>query len=235
MDCKVGLIWQRIFVMAMRPSGPRKGERGLSIIEALVILTITSLLTLLLLPIVSRAASRNYSLADQTLDDADFAHAEAQFRMLLRSAEQHGEGASASGLEGQSDSLQIYPGLARGVSCASSGAGRAVRLRIFQSDKGGSLICESDFGRSELLSWAQGAARLHYSRDGGSWYAEWSDRNANSQSRRGGAAPVTHMAPLVKFELTRPDGRMTAWTMRAGWTEPTHIAAQGGMDQERSP
>ena len=72
--------------MATNPDAARVRERGLSLIEALVIVTITALLALLLLPMVSRAAGRNFALAENAVDAAAAGNAETEFRALMRAA-----------------------------------------------------------------------------------------------------------------------------------------------------
>lgn len=189
--------------MAKNPDAGRIGERGLSLIEALVIVTITALLALLLLPMVSRAAGRNFGMADSAIDDANATVAESEFRVLMRaSVVRRLEGDRAEGVQGQAGGVIVLPSLANAVSCAREGAPQFVRIRI----SGDRLICESDGGRRrEVLRWARGQARFDYSADGRSWGPTWADAG---------------VAPLVRFQLSLPDGRELTWIEQAGAAEP---------------
>jgi hypothetical protein len=204
--------------MAMALNRGRAPERGLSIIEALVIVTVTAMLALLLLPLASRAGARDFALAERSLDAADAAIAEDQFRALLRAAtQQHGQS-----FAGRADSAIFFPALGAAVACASAGASAAVRLRIVRRGDGGSLICESSNRQARLLSWEEGGARFSYSADGGSWTSTWAEAPPAPGDRTG----LVRAAPLVKLELTGADGRTLSWVERAGWTETLPDASE---------
>ena len=199
--------------MATPPNSARASERGLSIIEALVIVTVTALLALLLLPLASRAAGRNFALAEGSLDAADAANAESQFRVLLRGAVQQPR--NVRGVFGQFDSVTVFPALASATACARAGASAPVKLRIVQRGDGGWLACESEGRRTAMLSWSAGEARLSYSGVGAAWANRWS-----APARpMGDTTMVVLAAPLVRFEFVGADGRGFTWTERVGWTE----------------
>lgn len=172
----------------------RAGEQGLSLIEALVIVTVTALLALLLLPMVSRAAGRNFALAEHALDSADAAIAEREFRALMRAA-----------LPGQvscrDNNLTLAPSSAGPLACAREGAPGLVHLRIEAAAR---LVCESEGHRRELLRWRAGDARLAYSVDGRVWFTRWNDAEG---------------APFVRFAVSFADGRGLSWIERLGGPE----------------
>ncbi len=204
--------------MAIQRLDGRRGERGLSIIEALVIVSITALLALLLLPLVSRAGGRNFGLADRGLDAAEASVAEAQWRTLLAGALQQPEGASS--LEGRSDSVLLVPGLAAAVSCAPAGASHWVRLRIEQRRAGGGrLLCEVQGGRTEMLRWRRGAAAFSFSGDGRVWSPTWTERTPAP----GVSVVATHQAPLARFELSSDGEPTISWVQHAGSTEAVEM------------
>jgi hypothetical protein len=196
--------------MAMRPDN-RANEHGLSIIEALVIVTVTAMLALLLLPMASRAGGRNFALAERGLDAADAARGEREFRALLHAAEQQPGGTPS--FSGTAESATFYPALAAPVACAEAGASVGVRVRIVRRGAGGRLLCQSARRELDLLTWAAGEARFSYSDDGIRWSNAWADARPAAR----GAAVQVRTAPLVKFELAGVDG--LAWVERAGWTE----------------
>jgi|CXWL01.1.fsa_nt_gi hypothetical protein len=199
--------------MATPLNNARTRERGLSIIEALVIVTVTALLALLLLPLASRAAGRNFALAEGSLAAADAANAEIQFRTLLHGAAQQARGAPS--LHGQSDSVTVFPALAAATACARAGATAWVRLRIVQRGSGGWLACESEGRRTEVLAWSAGEARFSYSDDGAAWTSRWSPPPRPMRD----TASLARAAPLVRFEFVGADRRGFTWAERAGWTE----------------
>lgn len=199
----------------MLHNSARRGERGLSLIEALVIVTATAVLALLLLPLISRAAGNNFAIADRSLEAAEAAAAEHQARTLLGALAQQPDGELV--LEGTAQSVTFAPSLAEPVACLPAGARTWVRLRIVQAeDGGGRLLCETDARRLELLHWTAGAAEFTYSADGVSWTPGWRE----TTPAPGSDVRALRSAPLVRFawSAARADGAV--WVMRAGASEP---------------
>lgn len=192
---------------------PRADELGLSLIEALVIVTVTAMLALMLLPLVSSAAGRNFARIERTLDTAGAAQAEREFRALLGAAVQ----VEAAALQGGAMRLSFPVSPERATACVGPGAAVQISLTINQSEEGGSLICEAPGRRREMLNWRDGNARFSYGGDGSAWSENW----AEPASR--GAAAITRHAPMVRFQLDRRAGRGVSWAEHAGWTEPTRL------------
>lgn len=212
---------QRISLMAMSRE-KRRGERGLSLIEALVIVSVTALLSLLLLPLVSTAANRNFQRAEHALDVLETAGAEAQFRTLLGSVVQDGQNL----LRGNEAGVTFLTSADAPVLCAPAGPPTPVRLRIVPSAEGGRLLCDAQGRSVEVLHWSEGVARLSYSADGANWSAAWESRERNSQTARGGSAAASYAAPYVRFGLFAREAPVLEWTEQAGWTEPTRLEAE---------
>jgi Tfp pilus assembly protein FimT len=147
--------------MATRNDRSRRGQRGLSIIEALVIMTITALLALTLLPLVSGSAERNYERSRRELDSADAARASAMFRTMVSAS------VSVGILAAEDVSLGVS--LPSALSCARAGRG-IVTLRITAQRE---LVCISAQRRSVLLRWREGNARFGFSADGRTWVDAW--------------------------------------------------------------
>lgn len=174
----------------------RDGERGLSIIEAIVIATITALLALLVLPLLPRAASGSLGVAERGINALEQARAERDFRTLVRSVMQReADGEPQTVVEGGPASVALLPNLAAPSGCARAGA-PVVRLTV----DGNALFCSSDGRRRALLRWpAGGVGALAYSSDGVSWQSDWSGAEA---------------APYVRFELRQGRRTRIAWVER---------------------
>jgi Tfp pilus assembly protein FimT len=198
--------------MATRPKSARRGERGLSLIEALVIVTVTALLALLLLPLVSRSAGRNFAMADNTLDAVEAAAAEREFRALLRAMVQLPD--AAVHFNGRDDHIVFQPSVAAQIACVRPGAATPVRLRIAQDGEAGRLVCESGGRNRELLRW-RGEGHFSFSADGATWSRGWADLPLAP----GASVVATRAAPLVRFEVVASGARALDWIEHVGWTE----------------
>lgn len=200
----------------------RASERGLSLIEALVMLAATALIAALLLPLAVRGARGDFSLADRSLDAVALARAEAEFRALVQSAAQPAADAGAppeSTLSGAAQSFAIEAAPIRASVC---GVGRVV-FQIETVREGGRLICAAPGRSAVLLSWSDGEARFAYSRDGAQWRADWPPARTQSPMRVGepASADIAMVsAPVVRFELLASEGPALTWIERAGGTSP---------------
>lgn len=170
----------------------RVGERGLSLIEAIVVVTITSLLALLILPLLPRASSGSVQVAERGIDALDQMRAEREFRTLIRGVSPRKiDDAPQVLIEGATGAVSLQPSLQASTACARPGA-PIVRLTVERN----ALVCSSDGRRRVLLRWqADHAGALSYSADGVVWRANWSD-------------PA---APYVRFELRRGARVDTSW------------------------
>lgn len=209
----------------------RPGEIGLSVIEALVVVAITSLLTALLLPLMSRASQRNYGYTQSTLDAGQTVRAETAFRAMLANlvppnVATRAEQALAL-IEG--DAAAFTGAFAAGAPsfCAPAGAYGLVRMRIERRGAGGGLICQTGRGVYDVLTWRQGEAAFAYSADGAAWRALW-PAAARTGSANTPGAPEFSPAPLVRFRLSSRQAGALEWIARAGWSEP--VAARVNND-----
>lgn len=186
----------------------RASERGLSLIEALVVVTITTMMALLLLPMLSRVGVRNFAHVKQAIASADLANAEAEYRSLLASAVQDPQQQFA----GAHSSLTFLASASTAAACISAGAPQRVRLSVVNLESGGALVCDGA-GRRELLRWPQGSAHFSYN-VGSGWLTSWRELPRN------GAAPPGFTPPMVRFELDNGEG---LWIAAAGWSEPSRV------------
>lgn len=174
----------------------RGGERGLSIIEAIVIATITALLALLILPLLPRASSGSLMVAERGVDALEQVRAEREFRTMVRAvAQREIDGEPQTVVEGDGSAVTLLPNLGEAVACADAGS-PLVRLSI----EGNALACLSDGRRRVLLHWpTDNVAGLAYSADGASWARSWSGATTG---------------PYVRFELRQAGRVRLAWVER---------------------
>lgn len=175
----------------------RRNERGFSLIEAIVIVTITALLALILLPLIPGTARRNFAMAERGLAAAEATNAEREFRTLIRalSARSIAE-ASSPVLFSDARTATLLPNVPAPASCAIAGA-PSVRLVI----EAGRLECRGVGLSRTLLRWpVEASAAFSYSADGVAWSPNW-----NTQE----------VAPFVRFELSG-GGASLIWIERAG-------------------
>lgn len=169
----------------------RAAERGLSVVEALVMLTATALVAALVLPMTAKGVDDAFGLAGRGLDGEARAGGETRFRRLLQGA--------AGGLTGGPATLALATDAA---ACGPAAVSTPVVLRIIAAPRGGRLLCEAGGRATELLAWPAGTGAFAYSPDAVSWSAAWP----------AGAAA----APLVRFTVR--DGRdvRVLWIERTG-------------------
>jgi hypothetical protein len=175
----------------------RDGERGLSIMEAIVITTITALLALLIMPLLPRAAASSVDVAERGVDALDAMRGEEEFRALIRAVAPFDiDGEPQTVVDGQSTAAVLHPNLSEGVSCARAGS-PSVTLAVERQ----ALTCIGEGRQRDLLRWrGDSVGTLAYSVDGVVWRTAWSE---------------PEQAPYVRFELRR-NGRV-----QASWVERT--------------
>lgn len=174
----------------------RDGERGLSIIEAIVIATITALLALLIMPLLPRASAGSLAVAERGVDALDQMRAEREFRTLVRAvAMRQIDGQAQIVVEGAGASVVLLPNLQLPASCARAGA-PMVRLVVERN----ALICESDGRRRALVRWqSDSAGAFSYSANGALWRSTWNDAT---------------VPPYVRFELRQSGSVRSSWVER---------------------
>lgn len=214
--------------MAGHPERERKSEHGLSLLEALVVITLTALLAFLLLPLVARSSARDFDLADRSLSAAEASAAEVEFRALVSKASQQPMVAATSGnVEGRADQFAFVPALREGIACARAGGSGLIRLTIQQNGPSGRLVCESSEEHRILLAWKSGQAAFAYSVEGANWSDHWQEQVHGRTSARGGVLANTRLAPLVRFHLSLSASRSLTWLARAGAVEPERVEEAG--------
>lgn len=213
-------------------------EAGFSILEAIVVLLISSMVLSVVLPIVIQSTAQNLrtgqralSIVEQTLD-------ENSFRRLLRSVAPPrqsvlGKPARVT-VEGEPKTLSFVALSDAPTSCVRSPGETTVRLEIEreQQTQRESLVCYAGAQARVLASWNAADATFAYSLDGKIWADEWPRESDRREWERqlggagaGGGAPLVS-APLVRLELTTRTGGHVAWIERAGSIEPVTFDVQ---------
>ena len=174
----------------------RVGERGLSIIEAIVIATITALLALMIMPLLPRASAGSFAVAERGVDTLDQMRAECEFRTLVRAVSMRAiDGEPQTVIEGAVNRVALNTTLSEQASCARAGS-PLVQLTVERN----ALICASEGRRRVLLRWqSNGVGTLSYSADGASWFANWADAGA---------------PPYVRFEIREGARVLSSWVER---------------------
>ncbi len=214
----------------MRARERRAGERGLSLLEALIMLSVTALVALLLLPMAGGAIDRRGAQARASLTHSAAARAEAVFRALLRDARQPERNGPppTSTIVGDAQSLLVSLEPGADHPCAPRERAAEARLSIVTRGAGGVLTCASEGRTYSILTWESGEGALSYSLDGALWRTHWGrDPNVyDSGALRGEVALVE--APLTRFVLRAP-GQDLVWIERAGasavYAAPPGLAA----------
>jgi prepilin-type N-terminal cleavage/methylation domain-containing protein len=209
----------------------RAGERGLSLIEVLVVLAITSAMAAIMFSTTSTGVRENFEIATKGLDYADRATAEATFRRVLRGVVQPdaapGGPPPVTTAAGTPAALVIATELDEAAACAPKGHYSVLMLRIVSSGQGGRLLCEGGERTTEMLVWRSGRATFAYSRDASTWSDRWPAQPLTFGQTRGSAASDVDArvveAPLVRLLVEDRGHITTLWIERAGHTAPAAI------------
>ncbi|MFT3727217.1 MAG: type II secretion system protein GspK [Terricaulis sp.] len=187
--------------------------------EALIVVTLTALIALMLLPLATRGSRDAVSISNRELNIAAAQRGETGFRELLAAASQPrvANGAPPT-LVGNPVGLVVNVSMEGRSACADAGVETRVSLRIVPRGRGGALVCGNGSDRdATLFTWDQGLAAFSYGEDGA-----WS---ASAMMAAGGGM---HRAALVRFTLQAADLPRLNWVAMAGWTQPARVAPDAG-------
>jgi len=207
----------------------RQGQSGLSLIEVIVVLMISSLILSAILPISLRAVSANHRLGANIINLSDRDIAEQVFRAFLASATplSFAGDRGPSSLEGETQLIRISPRRGAAALCGE-GAHDRIDLQIIEAGGSGRLICVAGNQRRTLYEWRSGQASFAFSPDGAAWEPAWPVASSGSASeagaRRVDLGPLRRKvvaAPLVRFEIVDARGGINIrWIARSGDIEP---------------
>jgi type II secretory pathway pseudopilin PulG len=186
----------------------RASERGISLIETLVMLAVTSLVASIVLPLVARQWHASTILAARSIDLVERAGAERAFRQIVRAALVSEDGSAF--VRGDGSALQLQVVADQSTVCGAGPGVVRVTLQIERRAGMAKLICLTGAKRTELAEWRGADVGLSYSRDAVTWGAGWPP-----------AAPGETPSPvLVKL----------AWNDGA-WVEQSPVAVIASGDE----
>lgn len=150
----------------------RRGEQGVSLIEALIMLAIVAIATALLMPVLGQSVRRTFGMSDAATERLNQSLAEETMRVVFTSASRalDGERSQISGSERQ---LRLYTEGGVDHPCAETNG--VVRFFIRQDARGSTLSCvTADRDRQHSLIFAAGQSlTFSYSVDGVDWASSW--------------------------------------------------------------
>ena len=149
-----------------RSKAPRA---GFSLVEALVVLAISSLLLVLIFGVTTGARDAGFRMARRADAGAAATVGTESLRALLRGVRLPQRGRWPGGFSGGPDALTAYIAPARPTPCPAS-PGTPTRLVIETTAGRSRLACQTGDGRAaSLLDLGPGAARFSYALAGRPW------------------------------------------------------------------
>lgn len=139
----------------------RRRERGVSLIEALIMLAIAGLAFAMLTPTSGRGAVRDFELSERAQDHGRVIRAEAQFRRLVSGAAPAPSAAPFTpALAGDARRLQMA------VASTINDPWTSATLRVVADRNGESLVVDRNGRRDVLLSWREGRGQFAFDING---------------------------------------------------------------------
>ena len=160
---------------------------GLSVVESLVVLAITSLLLIALFSAASQGVRAGFNLSSRSIDTADRAVGVAGLRELLRGVRLPGADRRDAPFEGEPSRLTAAVIPLRTTPCAGAAPSR-VRLEVTQENGRTRLTCRSPGGEATvLIDLGARPAAFSYALAGRPWTDHLSARPVAATAR--GAQP----------------------------------------------
>lgn len=202
----------------------RKRRVGFSLIEALVVLAISSVALVVIFSIGRSAADSGFRLGRAALSAADSEVALADTRTVMssfllmpaaviRDPETHALDGSASGLEG--DAV-----MSRSSVCAPRGWRGRLLLSIELDGGETTLMCQAGNARPVRLMALRRGAALAYSEDGIEWQTTWT--NAPEPSVANEALPPLE-ADTLYVGLSNPESRGIVSVLSTGLPQSWYV------------
>jgi len=202
---------------------------GLSLLEAIVVLVISSMVLSIVLPLASRSIRDNVRIGARGLDAQQVSIEEEVFRRLVRGAVQRppapGETPNADIVVGDGEGFSAAILAEAPAGCASGGRIEDVRIAVENTGDAVRLTCAVAERRIVLLDLPAGSdAAFSYSWDGDAWSSTWPNEGffGVNEMVEDAERPTQRLvaAPLVRLSLASSTARPTTWIERAGRVAP---------------
>lgn len=200
-----------------------QARAGFSLVEALVVLAITSVLLILLVSVSTGARRAGFRSAARADALQDRLVGEAALRVLIRAVRLPEAGRSAAPFDGDPDGFTaaVVPG--RATPCGVGAPSAALSLRLDRSGGRTRLTCAGADGRAAvLLDMGPSAAAFSYALAG----RDWSDRlsAALPPTRAGASAPRPRPRLWIRLAASPGPEVVEAVDPPAGASSPASTA-----------
>ena len=209
-----------------------QARAGFSLVEALVVLAITSVLLILLVSVSTGAQHAGFRAAARADSVQDRLVGEAALRILLRAVRLPEPGRSAAPFDGDPDGFTaaVVPG--RATPCGAGAPSAALSLRLDRIGGRTRLVCAGADGRAALLlDLGPSPAAFSYALAG----RDWSDRlSATLPTTRGGPAPP-RLRPRLWIRLAASSGPEVIEAVDPPARAPSPASAPGAATPGAAP
>lgn len=194
----------------------RRWERGLSVLEVLIMLAVGALATAMVLPVIGQGVRADFGLAQNGLSRAAQQRGEAAFRDLLGGAlPMQAADDVDTPLIGDASSMTMDVILDRPSACTLRPGLLRVVLRVENSASGGVLRCLAPGRDAVLARWAAGRGAFAYGDPASGW-----------KGQPGGAPPL-----YVRFQVVGGSAEAPEWIERAPLSHAPLATADDGADR----
>lgn len=201
----------------------RRWERGLSVLEVLIMLAVGALATATVLPVLGQGVRADFGLAQDGLSRSAQLRGESAFRDLLRaSVSTQSPNGEDTPLSADASSMTLDAYLDRPSICTLRPGLQRIALRVENGVAGGVLRCVSPDRDAVLARWGAGRGAFAYGDPASGW-----------KTAPGGAASA-----FVRFDVAGGSTDAPAWLEPAPWSQAPFASAndeadRGGGDLDR--
>ncbi|GEM_PF-2214464 len=238
-----------------------KKKYGFSLLEAIIILVVASLVLSVILPLASRTIRDNLRIGVAGLRSVDESLSEDVLRRLggavITPIVASGRPPAVTTAEGSDRRLRITVLPDRDLPCAAAFHEQIIELRLESAGASGRLICvpitgleelevRSDVVSVEIFRWRGGFASFQYSENGQAWSKNWplphrrvsledDIQRVFASDEIIGLLPVS--SPRLRFVVDRLRGQDVSWLIGLG--EPAAVVVDPlntlGLTPPRDP
>lgn len=232
---------------------------GFSLLEAIIILVVASLILSVILPLASRAIRDNLRIGVIGLNAVDDGLSQDLLRRMgaaiVAPLGELGVAPPRHNAQGNAQRVRFTVLAQQDLPCAQAFRLQTVELRIEAAGTSGKLFCVPIVGREELAirtetsgieiyRWRGAFAAFEYSEDGRTWGAVWPppelrvtlEDDLRRVFQSDGAVGLEAVsAPRLRFSIDRTLGRDSAWVIPLGEVGPIAIDPLAGFATPQRP